>query len=67
MAEYRELVESTELKDLDIGILCLNAGTFNAGPIELVDDNKFETVYNVNALQCTYLMKALVNKMLARD
>ena len=67
MAEYRELVESSELKDMDIGILCLNAGTFYSGPIDKIDDKPFENVFNCTGLHCIYLCKALVKKMLERD
>ena len=41
MQEYRDLVENSELKDLDIGILCLNAGLGLKGPIDLVSDKKY--------------------------
>ena len=67
MAEYRELVQSTELKDLDIGILALNAGTFSLGPIDKLEDKWFEPVWNCTGLQVIYLSKALASTMLARD
>ena len=37
------------------------------GPLDLVDDKKYETVFNVNSLHPAYLMKALVQKLLDRD
>ena len=37
------------------------------GPLDLVDDKKYETVFNVNGLHPVYLMKALVQKLLDRD
>ena len=60
MAQYRDLVATTELKDLDIGILCLNAGLFSIGPIDVVEEERFEAVWNVTGLHNVYLMKALV-------
>ena len=41
MVQYRDLVATTELKDLDIGILCLNAGLFSVGPIDAVEDERY--------------------------
>ena len=67
MKQYRDLVSTTELKDLDIGVLCLNAGLALMGPVDLVDDRKFETVWNVTGLHNAYLLKALVQKLLDRD
>ena len=48
-------------------MLCLNAGLALLGPVDLVDDKKYETVFNVNSLHPAYLMKALVQKLLDRD
>ena len=67
MAQYRDLVATTELKDIDIGILCMNAGCFSVGPLDFVDDERYEGVWNVNGLQNAYLLKALVQKLLNRD
>ena len=67
MQQYRDLVANTELKDLDIGVLCLNAGLNHMGPIDLVSDQKYETVWNVTGLHNVYLLKALVQKLLDRD
>ena len=67
MQQYRDLVANTELKDLDIGVLCLNAGLNHAGPIDLVPDHKYETVWNVTGLHNVYLLKAFVQKLLDRD
>ena len=50
LKEYRNFVEKSPLKELDIAVLCLNAGIMIPGPIDLVDDKRFEDVYRVNAL-----------------
>ena len=67
MKQYRDLVANTELKDLDIGVLCLNAGLALFGPVDLVPDHKYENVWNVTGLHNVYLLKALVQKLLDRD
>ena len=61
------MVASTELKELDIGVLCLNAGISLLGPVDLIPDHKYETVWNVTGLHNVYLLKALVQKLLDRD
>ena len=65
LAEYNEL--AGKLDDLDIGILCLNAGVSRLATIENISDQYFEDIWRVNALQVAYLSKALVQKMLNRD
>ena len=40
VTEYKELV-ARELADLDIGVLCLNAGRLAQGPTDLVSDSDF--------------------------
>ena len=67
LKEYRNFVDQSPLKELDIAVLCLNAGIMIPGPIDLVDDKRFEDVYRVNALQVIYLLKALSKKLLSRD
>ena len=42
VAECRELFESAEMKDIDIGFIALNAGTYASGPIDMVTDADFE-------------------------
>ena len=59
MAEYRALVTDSGIDKLDIGILCLNAGLASMGPIDLVEDERYEAVWNVTGLHNVYLMKAL--------
>ena len=67
MAAYRELVESAGLNKLDIGVLCLNAGVFNIGPLDLIEDERYEQVWNVTGLHNVYLMKALAKQQMERD
>ena len=59
MADYRALVTDSGIDKLDIGILCLNAGLASMGPIDLVEDERYEAVWNVTGLHNVYLMKAL--------
>jgi len=67
MAEYRALVTDGGIDKLDIGILCLNAGLGNMGPIDLVEDERYEAVWNVTGLHNVYLMKALAKQQMSRD
>ena len=62
MADYKELV-SRELADIDVGVLCLNAGCMVQGPLDLVSDADLERVFGLNALHVVYLTKALLPKM----
>ena len=59
MADYQSFV-AREFKDLDIGILCLNAGCVVPGPTDLVSDSDFERVITLNGLHVLYLTKALI-------
>ena len=52
---------------MDIGVLCLNAGVNNPGPVDLISDERYEAVWNVNGLHVIYLLKALSNQLLERD
>ena len=61
IAQYRELVKSSGVDKIDIGIICLNAGVFNIGALDLIEDERYEQVWNVNGLHVVYLMKALVD------
>ena len=63
--EYSELI-AQEMGDLDIGIVCLNAGCWVDGPTDLVSDADFERVFGLNGLHVVYLTKALLPKLLAR-
>ena len=63
--EYRDLIEQ-ELKDLDIGIVCLNAGCWVEGPSDLVTDADFERTFGLNGLHVMYFTKALMPKLVGR-
>ena len=56
---YNELVQR-ELADLDIGIICLNAGILIEGPSDLVADSDFERVFTLNGLGVVYFAKAIL-------
>ena len=49
--------------DLDIGILCLNAGRISIGPVDLLTDTDVQTMITLNALHVVYLTKALINQL----
>ena len=66
MDAYNELVQR-ELADLDIGIVCLNAGTGTEGPCDLIADSDFERVFALNGLGVVYFAKALLPKMMSRE
>ena len=62
MQAYSDLVNdpSNGLKDIDIGLVFLNAGSVAIGPFDLLSDSQVETSITVNALHPTYLTKALL-------
>ena len=66
VAEYQEFV-SQELEQLDIGVVCLNAGCCVTGPIDMTSDADFERVFGLNALHVVYLIKALLPKQMQRE
>ena len=66
VAAFDELIEES-LENLDIGIVCLNAGAWIEGPADLISDANFERVINLNGLQKVYFTKALLPKLLSRD
>ena len=65
MEAYNELV-LRELADLDIGIVCLNAGILIEGPSDLVTDNDFGNVFALNGLGVVYFAKAILPKLISR-
>ena len=54
------------MEDLDIGIVCLNAGCWVNGPTDLVSDEDFERVFGLNALHVVYMSKAILDQLKAR-
>ena len=65
MEAYNELVQR-ELADLDLGVVCLNAGTGCSGPCDLLADKDFESVFTLNGLGVVYFAKALLPQMVNR-
>ena len=65
MAAYNDLVQR-ELADLDIGIVCLNAGILIEGPSDLVSDSDFERVFTLNGLGVVYFAKAILPLLMKR-
>ena len=63
---YRELVQNN-LEEIDIGVLCLNAGAGIAGPVDMVKDVDMERIFVLNSLQVVYFTKAIIDKQMSRD
>ena len=57
--EYEIL--ANELRDIDIGMLFLNAGWTCVGPIKDLTSSEVEEIVTVNAIHPVYLCKALLN------
>ena len=55
------------MKDIDIGFVALNAGTYAGGPIDLVEDEAFEIQYGLNVLHVVYMIKALLERQMKRE
>ena len=55
------------MAELDIGILCLNAGCMVKGPTDLVSDAEFERVFGLNGLHVVYMTKAFLSQMIKRE
>ena len=67
MAAYHELIKE-QFPDIDIGILCLNAGVMLPQvPYDLTRDEDVEATFHINGLHVVYLMKALVKRLLQRE
>lgn len=64
--DYKALV-AEELSDLNIGIVCLNAGAVSVGPFDLIGDEQVEQQVRLNMLHPVYLTKALLPKLVARN
>ena len=56
----------SKLGDRDVGILIVNAGDSTLGPYHMLSDEELEKIVNVNVLQATYLVKAMLPKLLHR-
>ena len=52
------------MTELDVGILCLNAGCMVKGPTDLVTDKDFERVFGLNGLHVVYMTKAFLSHMI---
>lgn len=66
VAEYENLVVE-KIKDLDIAMIFLNAGTSTPGTVCQISDRDIETQVRVNMLQPVYLTKALLPMLLKRN
>ena len=49
-----------QFKDMDIGVLLLNAGCAQFGPFKEMTDDEIEGIVSTNALHVVYLAKALI-------
>jgi short-subunit dehydrogenase len=65
MEDYQEI--ATQLKNIDIAMLFLNAGVGQLGAFEDLTLTEVETIFSVNAMQPVYLCKVLLGQMLARS
>lgn len=66
MAQYRELL-GTEIENLDIGVVCANAGYGEATMMRDATDDFLETSMNLNAVHVYYLFKILGDKLWNRE
>lgn len=64
ISDFEPLAE--KLKNIDIGILILNAGNSILGPLIDQTPEEIEMTVTINALHPTYLCKVLLDKMLNR-
>jgi len=65
IADYRKIVEE-QLSDIDIGVVCLNAGIATEGPVALISDQELENEIRVNGLHPVYLGKVLLETLMNR-
>lgn len=66
VAPYKELVEK-ELTGMKIGVVCLNAGCWVDGPVDLQSDADFERTFALNGLGVVYFAKALLPHLLGQS
>ena len=64
--EYKELI-GDKLKNIDIGMLFLNAGFIEVGPFASLTPEDIESSVTINALQPIYTTKVLIDQMIARN
>jgi len=57
--EYQVTV-ANKLKEVDIGVLILNAGTNVMGPFKDIRNDEVERIVNVNAIHVIYMAKTLL-------
>lgn len=58
---------ASKVSDLDIGILCVNAGCNFSGPFTETSNESIESMINVNSSQVAFMIKALLPQMLNRS
>ena len=63
--EYEDII-AAKLRDIDIGLLFLNAGIGGFVPFENQENSSIEEIVNVNAIHPIYLSKVLLNQLLKR-
>ena len=65
ISDYQALI-GDKLEDMNIGVLCANAGMGHWGPFEDLANKEVEEVVSVNALHPVYIIKVLLQQMLDR-
>jgi len=65
ISDYQEQI-GDKVKDLDIGVLALNAGVGSFGAFEDLLNDEVESMVSVNALHVVYTLKVCLNQMLER-
>ena len=53
-----------KLKEIDVGVLILNAGMGVMGPFKDITDEEVERTVTINALQPIYLLKTMIPHLL---
>jgi short-subunit dehydrogenase len=61
--EYKTNI-ADKLKDKNVGVLILNAGTAVMGPFKDITDKEVQRTVNVNALHPIYLIKTMIPQLL---
>jgi len=59
VAQYRDLI-NTKMSGMDVGVLCLNAGCWVEGPMDLISDEDFEREIGLNAVHVVHMTKAFL-------